>query len=235
MMYIEDLAVLSESFIQKKDFYELLIDGSISIGRLTGDFVRDIPSFSDERISKIMNYAQPNSISSVKESVKLLSKLLKYHIDKTKNNLLRVTNFSSEANHLLYKRFKHAGMPILPNTLQTHPKSGLDPFRDVILLPYSKGILGRYEKIVGILQNVLREMVGNRKICLERNIDGMIPPEFSSDIFTSDERSLIQTRFNEFYNIHPILDVPKMIEYNLDKETSQKMLEKIRWYLQKDT
>jgi hypothetical protein len=196
-----------------------------------------------------MNYAQPNSISSVKESVKLLSKLLKYHIDKTKNNLLRVTNFSSEANHLLYKRFKHAGMPILPNTLQTHPKSGplvdfevfsivsegLDPFRDVILLPYSKGILGRYEKIVGILQNVLREMVGNRKICLERNIDGMIPPEFSSDIFTSDERSLIQTRFNEFYNIHPILDVPKMIEYNLDKETSQKMLEKIRWYLQKDT
>jgi hypothetical protein len=89
---------------------------------LTGDIVRNIASFSDERVSKIMNYAQPNSISTDKESVKLLNKHLKYHIDKTKNNLLRVANFSSEANHLLYKRFKHAGMPILPNTLQTHPK-----------------------------------------------------------------------------------------------------------------
>jgi hypothetical protein len=99
-MYVEDLAVLSESFIQKKDFYELLVDKSIDIGHLTEHFVRDIASFSDERVSKIMNYAEPNSISSDEKSVKLLSKLLKYHIDKTKNNLLRIANFSSKANHL---------------------------------------------------------------------------------------------------------------------------------------
>jgi hypothetical protein len=101
MMYIEDLAVLSESFIQNRDFYEILVDENINIGRLTGDFIRDVTSFSDESIFKIMNYAQPDRISADKESVKLLNKLLEYHVKKTRNNLSQVANFSSEANHLL--------------------------------------------------------------------------------------------------------------------------------------
>jgi hypothetical protein len=195
-----------------------------------------------------MNYAQSNRISADKESVKLLNRLLKYHVDKTKNNLLRVANFSSEANHLLYKRYKHAGIPILANSLQTSPKSGpmkdfevfnivsegLDPFRDIIILPYSKGVLGRYEKLVGILQNILREMVINRRACIERGVDGIIPLEYPTEMFSSEERSLVQTLVNEFYNTHPTQDLPKRIDYNLDKEATQKMLQKIKWYLHED-
>lgn len=63
-MYVDDLAVLSELFIQRKDFYELLVDKSINIRHLTEGFGSDIASFSDERVPKIMNYAEPNSISS---------------------------------------------------------------------------------------------------------------------------------------------------------------------------
>jgi hypothetical protein len=32
MMYIEDLAILAESFISDRDFYELITDSSINIG-----------------------------------------------------------------------------------------------------------------------------------------------------------------------------------------------------------
>jgi hypothetical protein len=139
-------------------------------------------------------------------------------------------------------------MPILPGSIQTRPRSGplrnfevfnvvsegLDPFRDIIILPYSKEVQGRYEKVVGIIQIVLREMVRNRRACIERGIEGIIPPEYHTDMFSSEVRSLVQTLFNEFYDAHPTVGVPRRIDYNLDIDMSQKMLEKIRWYLHED-
>jgi hypothetical protein len=50
MVYVEDLAILSESFIQDRDFYDLIVDENINIGRLTGVFVSDV-SLSQTRES----------------------------------------------------------------------------------------------------------------------------------------------------------------------------------------
>ncbi|HET7148118.1 MAG TPA: hypothetical protein VFI73_06405 [Candidatus Nitrosopolaris sp.] len=87
----------------------------------------------------------------------------------------------SKASHPIYKRFKHAGISIFSNAVQKTPPSGPlsifevfnlvadgpDPVRDIVIIPYSKHVLKRYEKIIDKLQTLLLEMTENRIICLE--------------------------------------------------------------------
>jgi len=246
MMYIEDLAILAESFLLKKDFYELIIDKNIDIGKKTGEFIQGIDYLTDENISQIMNFINVQQIISDDRYGELLKQHLNYHVETARSKLKEIRKFSSSANHLLYKRFKHGGMPIIPNVLQQPPRSGAlsvfevlnivaegsDPFKDIIIIPYSKDVLRGYEKIIENVQTLLQEIVKNRRICIERNIDGMIPEKYSSDLFSAEEISYMQGKFNDFYNMHPIGEIPHNLDYNINKKNSQSILEKIEWYLE---
>jgi len=173
MMYIEDLAILALAFESNKNFYELLIDDTLDVGGKTGEFVNGIDSFTDSKILQIMSYADANKIGLDDDST-LFERHFNYHLMKTKEILNEIGSFS-KSNYLIYKRFKHAGMPILSNSVQIPPRTGpfsvfevfnivaagTNPLEDILVIPYSKHILKRYEKIIEKLQILIQEMVKN--------------------------------------------------------------------------
>jgi hypothetical protein len=46
MMYVEDVAILAESFELNRDFYDLLMDTNVDIGKKTGEFIHGVDSFT---------------------------------------------------------------------------------------------------------------------------------------------------------------------------------------------
>jgi hypothetical protein len=243
MMYVEDLAILAESISLNRDFYELLIDENVDIGDKTGKFINKADSLTYEELLQIMSYLDIEQIGSDDIWRELLKKHFDYHVEKVRRRLQEITSFS-KANHLFYKRFNHAGMPIFSNLL---PKTssfpsldkfetfsvvaeGPNPFEDSIIIPYSKCVLKRYEEIVYELQTFLQEIPQNRIECLKRNISGLIPKGGQPGLFSSHERELMGIKIDEFYRTHPVGDIPTNLSYNINVP-----LEKIQWYLKRET
>jgi hypothetical protein len=76
MMYIEDIAILSESLMSQQNFYDLVY-GSEDLGKAIGSFFEKISAIADEEIYRIMSYAAPNQINLNDESKKIYTKHLK--------------------------------------------------------------------------------------------------------------------------------------------------------------
>jgi hypothetical protein len=102
MMYVEDLAILAESIQLDKDFYELLMDEKVDIGDKTGEFIREVASFTYEKLSRIMSYADIDQIGPDEKWRPLLKKYFDYHVEKVRRMLQEISSFS-KANHPLYK------------------------------------------------------------------------------------------------------------------------------------
>ncbi|MDP9288805.1 MAG: hypothetical protein M3P08_11485 [Thermoproteota archaeon] len=109
MMYVEDLAILAESFHLNRDFYDLLMDENIDIGDKTGKFINEVDSFTYTKLLQIMSYLNIEQISIDEEWKGLLKKHLDYHVEKVRRILQKIARFS-KASHLIYKRFKHAAL-----------------------------------------------------------------------------------------------------------------------------
>ncbi len=247
MMYVEDLAILAESFHLNRDFYELLMDENVDIGDKTGKFINEVDSFTHKKLLQIMSYLDTDQISLDEKWRGLLKKHFDYHIEKVRRILQEIASFS-KANHLIYKRFKHAGMPIFVNSVPNPPSSlpldkfeafnvvaqGSNPVEDSVIIPYSKSVMKRYEKIINELPTLLQELTQNRIECLKRNISGVIPLRYPAGLFSSPEAELMQTKIDEFYRTHPSGDVPTKLNYNINTQDSKKIMEKIRWYLKEE-
>lgn len=241
MMYVEDLAILAESIHLNRDFYELLMDKNVDIGRKTGEFIHAVHSFTYEKLSQIMSYADIDQIGSDEECKGLLKKHFDYNVERVRRMLREIGSFSSKANHSLYKRFKHAGMPIFSNSVHIPPQSGplasfevfnvisdgIDPVKDIVIIPYSQRVMKRYEEIINKLQTLLLELTENRLECLKRNIPGMIPRKYREDLFSSQEKELMQIKIDNFYSTHPIKEISTKLhsDVNVEKES-------IQWYLE---
>lgn len=242
MMYVEDLAILAESIHLNRDFYELLIDENVDIGGKTGEFIHGVDSFTYEKLSQIMSYADIDQIGPDEKWKGLLKKHFDHHVEKVRRMLYEIGSFS-KANHSIYKRFKHAGMPIFSNSVHIPTQSGpltsfevfnvvsdgIDPVKDTVIIPYSQRVLKRYEEIIDKLQTLLLELIENRLICLERNIPGMIPRKYPKDLFSSQEKELMQIKFDNFYCTHPIEEIPSKLHHDVNVEK-----EKIQWYLEEE-
>jgi hypothetical protein len=118
MMYIEDLAILSESFMSQQNFCDILNDNSINIGDMIRCFFEKISYISDEGIYKIMSYAAPSQLSLDDKSTIVLNKHLNSNVKELKRILKEIGDFGN-TNHPLFKRFKHAGTPIFCGALNT--------------------------------------------------------------------------------------------------------------------
>lgn len=185
MMYIEDLAILSESLLLQCNFYDLL--DCMDIGKMTGRFFEKINRISDEQIYKIMSYATPNQIKLDDKSIIIYDKHLHSNVKEVKRILREIGDFGSN-NHTLYKRFKHAGIPIFNGNISYSTAGflrdfefvsmipfGPNPLSDIVPIPFSKQALDGYHIIIRGLQLILGDIVQNRIICIQRNIDGLIP------------------------------------------------------------
>lgn len=240
MMYIEDLAILSESFGSARDFYEIITDENIDIGEKTGNFINDVEAMTFKRLSQIMCYFDIDQISSDELWIGILKKHLDYHTEKIRKGLRSIASFS-KANHIFYKRFKHAGMPIFRGFTPKGPASppldkfesfslvaeGPNPFEDTVVIPYSKLTLKRYEIVINELQSILLEMTENRIECLKRSIPGIIPVKGQAGLLSSQETELMDTKIDEFYYNHPIGEIPTNLAFNTNIK-----FEKVQWYIE---
>jgi hypothetical protein len=105
--------------------------------------------------------------------------------------------------------------------------SGRDPFKDIIPIPYSKQVLVGYEIIIHGLQNILKDIVENRIICIQRNLNGLIPKQrYDLSNISSEEVSSMKKIVDDFYAKNPPREIAISYNYNLNINK-----EEIAWYL----
>jgi hypothetical protein len=237
MMYIEDLAILSESFISQRNFYDIINDASIDIGEMIRCFFNKISDISDEGIYQIMSYAASNQLGLGNRSTIVVNKHLNSNVKELKRILNEIGNFGI-TNHPLFKKFKHAGTHIFCGTLNTSGflegfdfsnlvPVGPNAIMDIIPIPYSKQVLDGYHIIIHGLQKVLGDMVENRIVCIQRNLNGLIPKQrYDLTALSSEEADLMTQIIDNFYALNP----PKEIIIS-DSSNPTVKREKIRWYL----
>jgi hypothetical protein len=105
-MYIEDIAILSESLMSQQNFYDLVY-GSEDLGKVIGSFFKKISVIQDEQIYKVMSYAAPDQINLDDGSARILTKHLNSNVREIRRILKQIGEFGN-SNHPLFKRFKHA-------------------------------------------------------------------------------------------------------------------------------
>jgi hypothetical protein len=162
MMYIEDLAILAESFMSQQNFYDIVYR-SEDLGDIIGSFFRKVNTILDDEIYRIMNCATPSQIKLDYDLKKILTKHLNSNVKEIRRILGQIGEFGN-SNHPLFKRFKHAGMPLFLGTIRNSSpgffegfkfcnivSTGGDPLKDVLPIPYSKQVLEGYEIMVGLL------------------------------------------------------------------------------------
>lgn len=77
------------------------------------------------------------------------------------------------------------------------------------------------------LQNILKDIIQNRIVCLQRNLSGMIPNRrYDLAALSSEEANLMVKIINHFYSSNPPKNVT--ISHHFDSTIKK---EKILWYL----
>ncbi|MGB7956930.1 MAG: hypothetical protein WCF23_23395 [Candidatus Nitrosopolaris sp.] len=84
-----------------------------------------------------------------------------------------------------------------------------------------------------VIQSLSKIDAENRIICLERNIHGMIPIT-NSTVFSPEEAKSMRIKIDNFYRIHPVGEIPTNLGFNINNQDSNKIMEKISWYLKEE-
>jgi hypothetical protein len=252
MMYIEDLAIFAESFLQKKNYYDFLIDKNTDIGELTGRFVKKIISkgnyITDKEIATIMSFTNLEKTKIFEDCIDISRKYIQANVNNIRQLLRNIGEFSY-TTHSIYQRFKHAGMPIFPavpfRTLMQNQSLldrfqtvnvasiGKDPFYDITLLPFSVKLLHKYEKLAAEIQIILEGMISNKIICIERKMPGIFPEnQLSENKLNHAELSIINDKISEYNKKYEIRkDIPNVENFKLDDTKCNELIENLNWYL----
>jgi hypothetical protein len=216
-----------------------MIYSSEDLGNQIRSFFERISYISDNEIYKIMSYLDPENLELNDHSAKVIIKHINSNSKQIRRMLKQVGEFGT-THHRLFKRFKHAGMPIFSgNVSNSNPgflegfefcnmvSDGPHPLRDVIPIPYSKEALESYRIVIHGIYLVVKDMVKNRIICIQRNLKGLIPDQiYNLTSLSSEEVRLMNKIVNDFYNVNHAKKITISSNYNL---TINK--EKIAWYL----
>ena len=221
MMYIEDLIILSESFRRGIPYYKLLDlsdENQKDVGKTIAGFFESVSSFSDGEFCKIFGYNDPGQLDLREEEMNLAKKVIQKNITEVRRMFVQIEKFG-KTHHPVFRRFKHAGAPLIPGAMETvqgdSPLSsfdsytsvsdGKDPFEDIIIIPLSKDVLMGYHIIINGIQTCLQDLIRNQIICIERHLTGILPVEhYFLESFSEKEKVLYKKIIDEFYDKHPI-------------------------------
>lgn len=170
----------------------------MDIGDMTGNFIKRFETNDKNQnvrkvICELMNFPEIEHIQMFNDCRGLIERFLEPHINLIRVILNEIGKFSS-AIHIIYKRFKHAGIPIIPSkpvrSIMQTPSPldkfqsiniipfGTNPFIDIKIIPFSTKILKKYEQLVGKIQRILDIMITNKITCIERNMPGVFPMNY---------------------------------------------------------
>jgi len=245
MMYIEDLIIISESFRIETPYYKLLDisdENEKDVGKIIKYFFKNVNSFSDEDFFKIMSYVDPEQLDLEENEKNLVKKNIELNILELKRIFNQIGDFG-KTNHPVFRRFKHAGAPLVPGAISKDSKStplsnfdsytmvsiGSDPFENVIPIPFSEDIWDGYSIIIRGIQLLLKDMLTHRIACIERNLTGIIPNEYySPKDFSEEEVKNSGKIFENFCEKNPSNITDELKNFNFKVDVKK---EEIAWYL----
>ena len=244
MMYVEDLIILSESFRKKISYYKLLdrIENEPDVGQRIKNFFTRLETFTNEDFYSILGYENPNNLDMNDDERKLVEKIVRVNIMAYRETIVEIDRFS-DVHHPVFRRFKHAGAPLVPGVRLPSEKSsplsrfdsctmaaiGLDPLEDMVPIPLSQDVLTSYEIIITKIQKILKDLLQAHLMRIRRNLNGIIPLHaYGSNNLSNAEKEAYKKIIDEFYRKRPRdPTVPNHLNYQLSK----KQLAKIDWYL----
>lgn len=189
-----------------------------------------------------MGYVNPKQLDLEENEKKVIEKNLGKNITELKRIFHQLGDFG-KTNHPVFRRFKHAGSPLVLGAVGKETEStplsnfdsytmvsiGLDPFENVIAIPLSKEVLEGYHIIIHGIQLLLQDMVTNHIVCIERNLKGIIPNEdYSPKDLSKEERERYVKIFENFYKNHPS-NMEESTHFNFKVEAKK---EDMGWYLE---
>ena len=245
MMYIEDLVILSESFKSEIPYYKLLDPSDKNqhdVEIMIIKFCDDANSFSNEEFRKIFGYIKDSNLLDLENEEKnLVEQVIQENIVELRRVFIQIKKFA-KTHYSVFKRFKHAGAPLIPGTVGTISKDafisefescitisdGKDPLEDIIVIPLSKDVLKAYSIISEAIQICLKDMVKNHINCIEQMLTGVLPVRhYSLETFSAKDEEMYQKTIKKFYDKHPhhIGDLKKISHQpKIEKE-------KLQWYI----
>ena len=246
MMFLEDLAVICQSIKDGKiEYYDFLDkSGDDDLGNFIGNFYDKIENVSDQDLAKILSFTDLDSFQFVNENEKkIVSEIMKRILEKTKIFFQKTVLFGKN-HHSIFRRYKHAGFPILLSQPCPKPDDLYKNFESVSLGLTSKGNLGKEltaipfsSKVIDSYENLEKDifaffgtLLTFKFICYERNVDGLIPN--SKSLFglklTPEEISVLDDVWKRFESKHP-LDTTSRTNIGISSRT-----EFLRWYVDLD-
>ncbi|MDH3313002.1 MAG: hypothetical protein OEM28_07635 [Nitrosopumilus sp.] len=113
MIYIEDLAIISESLSRGVNYYTLLDkketpEGIQDVGDILKEFFESIDKLSQKDFSKIMSLGNPEGYAINGEEKQLLEKALEFEKEEYTKTFKKLKDFGTE-HHAVFRRYKHAG------------------------------------------------------------------------------------------------------------------------------
>ena len=226
IILIEDLAILAESRLRNTNYYELLdkkktidkgnctkSDLEEDVGLITKNFYSKLDSLSDDEICRIVSYSKPEKFNFDKDCISLLKVCIERDIKEIRRILKIIGDFGKE-HHPVFRRYKHAGFPMLPefpiinelpdylkkfDFLSSVPVNQEDPFKEPKIIPFSKDVLEGYSIIATGLDRLLGDIAKNRIVCIQKNLD-CIPSVgyFSGQTFTVEEHEKLMKKLEQF-------------------------------------
>ncbi len=237
MMYAEDIAAFSLSFLENISLQQLLDESEISLthvkcdekreivkgnlqvedlGKRIGNFYGMVDNLSDEQLYKLFNYVPFSEITFIDDELKVTIKKVIDSNFLESRRILKDLQIFGITHHPFYKRFKHAGVPIVYNlgSMYTYPpRKDFETYSKITLnkkdssigyvIPFSGAVLESYNYLMKDIEMLLTEMITNRIDSLERDIVGTLPSSVlnKSSITRDEEESLVKARstLNEKY------------------------------------
>jgi len=222
MMFIEDLAVICKSISEGNIGYYKYLDkpGDQDLGEVISNFYSEIESASDETLSKILSYTDVNDCEFVLEIEReIISKIRRQMIEKARAFLNRVIMF--RANHIkIFRRYKHAGFPILlaqqvPSDIKAYEQfqfaslgltSREEPAGEIVPLPYSAKAIESYENLKKDIFSFLGNVITYKLICIERKVHGLFPNNNNlwGLVLSEDEKKVLDNVWERFNAKFPV-------------------------------
>jgi len=222
MMLVEDIAIFCISFMKKEsDYYKYLDkEDDEDLGLVIHQFYEKIDKLTNDEVRIILSFAHPDRHNFRDENDKqaYVSSLLKM-INFSRYFLTKTAVFRT--SHIgVFRRYKHAGFPILlgqkfwegddiysekfdfASYALTSKKSMIEKLTP---LPFSKKTIESYLTYMQDIYLFLRTIIHSKLITLERDVEGVFP--YYNDMITKDfpieEKRVLERIWDEFEKNHP--------------------------------
>ncbi|MBS3923552.1 MAG: hypothetical protein KGZ37_10475 [Nitrosarchaeum sp.] len=228
MMFIEDLAIICTSIKDGTiEYYKFLdAEGDKELGKTIKKFFDSVNTLTEDDVLKILSYDTSSFNFKSKEEKDILEEIIKKNVEKTQNFLKRLAIFTHN-HHKIFRRYKHAGFPIItnvkiPEDIQDYKTynfmsiaftSKEELTKEIATLPFSKSVLETY----GVLKQDIFEFLGtismNKSISLIKKINGILPHEYSvfRKILTDSEKHILNDIWKRIEEQYPnVIDNEKL-------------------------